>query len=158
MQQNEGSSELDELILFTHAAIFEEKMGELRITTIRVAWHSNIDKSARVSLPWNQIVKDQYSPESTPDVMLRISTMSRSDALVFMLVGSPRAAMRSELLRLKSIMHEARRYKTSTASTETEVKVHRAALLNADRILFKHYVDLVRSVSRSKLIFLLFFL
>lgn len=144
MQHNTGSSELDELMLFSHTTNFEEKMGELRITTVRVSWYSSADKSVRVSLPWNQIVKDQYSPENTPHVMLRLSTMTRLDALVFIFVGSPREAMRSELLRLKSIMPEARRYKTTTASNETETRIHRAALLNADRVLFKQYVDLVR--------------
>lgn len=149
MQSSSSPSASAAELLFSHAALYEQAEGQLRVTPASLAFEAN-DGSKRVNLAWPQVEKDLYSPEKEPRVLLRITTVvAGAPALVFQLVNQPRERLRSELERLKVIIKSVRKpasasQASSTSGASSSVQNSRQALLLADAALLREYNALVR--------------
>lgn len=110
------------------------------MTTLQVIWMDR-NGSAAVNIPWPQISKDQYSkfnPSKPTDIVsVALTTVARSKPYVFTLSG-PSVNSRRELERLKVVIRDA--VKNSTRKRGSS----RLAWLEADKNLFREYVELVR--------------
>lgn len=110
------------------------------MTTIQIVW-LNERGAAAVSIPWAQIQKDQYSkfnPTKAVDIVsLALTTVMTAKPVVFTLLG-PSDSSRRELERIKVVIRDA----VKNASRKRGSS--RLAWLEADKALFKEYVELVR--------------
>lgn len=131
---------VSELTLFAHPAEYMRQPGELRMTTLQVVWLDS-SGSAKVNIPWPQISKDQYSkynPAKPVDIVsVCLTTVTSGKPVVFTLLG-PSTSSRRELERLKVVIRDA------VKSSSRRKGSSRLAWLEADKALFKEYVELVR--------------